>query len=378
MKSSSSTYFSKLDHLRFFAALLVVVWHAIHSNGIIAPSYVPKFWGLSIFEEGHTGVALFITLSGFLFQALGRNSDLDYVQFLRNRVLRIAPLFLTWVLFIYYTGTADPAKLFFSVFALLNRDTLPEVNTVLGGGWTIVVEFQFYLIFPFLLAFTRRYGLRYLCGLLALAIALRAGVWYARDSVQMLAYWTMFGRIDQFLLGMIGCEVFFRHPRLFRSRIALAGLIAVWALLMHRFNELGGFYNHSGYPSTSSIWVYFTTLEGFFYSSIAAFYLGIESRMPAALDKFFAWLGTLSFSFYLNHGIVIEIAYKISIAMGFTIIGFWRGLAFALIACIPLVTVVSAATYYLIEKPFLSLRRNYRTQQNHVSHLVDYSKASVS
>ena len=99
-----------------------------------------------------------MTLSGFIFQAICRNRQIIYFEFLRNRILRIAPLFLVWTLFLFYTGDTDPSKLFVAILSLLNRDAVP------GAGWTIIVEVQFYVIFPFLLVFTRKYGIRYLVG----------------------------------------------------------------------------------------------------------------------------------------------------------------------------------------------------------------------
>lgn len=353
MKSSTAQYFSRLDHLRFFAAFLVLVWHGTHYENIIPTAYVPAYWPLSLFEEGHTGVALFMTLSGFIFQALCRDHEIAYLEFVRNRLLRIGPLFVVWTLALFYLGNIDPTRLFVAVVALLNRDTVP------GGAWTIVVEFQFYLLFPFLIAFGRRYGLRYLVALVLLAMAFRLGIWYEKGSVQMLAYWTIFGRIDQFLLGMIGCELHFRHGRTLGKPLVLVVLIGVWLALAHEFNRVGGFFDNGAYPTRSSVWVYVPTLEGLFYSLITASYLALSLRIPEFLDRSLAWLGTLSYSFYLNHLYVISIAHKACKSLGWEVTGFRNGLAFTLLVCLPLVTLISMATYNLIERPFLSLRRNY-------------------
>ena len=289
MESSTAKYYSRLDHLRFIAALLVLVWHSIHFQNVAPTSYVPTFWPLSILEEGHTGVALFMTLSGFIFHALCRNRKIIYLEFIRNRILRIAPLFLVWTLYLFYTENIDPTKLAVAMLALLNRDVVP------GVGWTIIVEFQFYLIFPFLLSFSLRYGIRYLIALVVLAMLFRLGTWYTQGSVQVLAYWTIFGRIDQFLMGMIGSELFFRYPRQIGRLRVLISLLVAWIVLYQRFNSLGGFYNHSGYPSPSSIWVYFPTLEGIFYSLIAASYMALDRKIPRLVDKCLSWLAGFYF-----------------------------------------------------------------------------------
>lgn len=352
MKSSSSKYLSRLDHLRFFAALLVLVWHATHYKNITSTSYVP-LWPLSVFEEGHTGVALFMTLSGFIFQALCRGHDIKYFEFIRNRVLRIAPLFVVWTLFLFYTGNVDPVKLFVAILGLIDQGTVP------GVGWTIIIEFQFYLIFPFLLVFNQKYGLRYLVGLVVLAIIFRFGVWYTKETVQALSYWTIFGRIDQFILGMIGCELYHRYSKSLGNPFILVGLAISWLSFFQLFNSLGGYYNNGGYPTLSPIWIYFPTLEGLLYSLITASYLSLENPIPKVIDRSLAWMGTLSYSFYLNHLFIIEIMYKVSTTYGLKPVGFGQGLLFAVFVCLPVLTVVSAITYKLIEQPFLSLRRNY-------------------
>jgi len=227
MKSSSFTYFSRLDHLRLLAALMVLFWHGMRYFQQVPTAELPAFWPLSFAQEGHTGVALFMVLSGFIFQTLCRGKEVNYFEFIRNRVLRIAPLFIFWTLLYFYIGDVDPAKLFIAIVGLMNKGTIP------GVGWTIIVEFQFYLLFPFLLIFTRQYGLRYLVCLLLFAVFFRWSIWYTVGTVQDLSYSTIFGRIDQFLLGMINCELACRHKHLFHSRIFLVSLIVIWAAIFH-------------------------------------------------------------------------------------------------------------------------------------------------
>lgn len=94
MRSSNVEYLPKLDHLRFLAALLVFSFHFIHYFFLHWQSLPSQPW-LSVIVEGHTGVGLFFTLSGFLFMLIGlKNENLNYKKFIINRFLRIFPLFL--------------------------------------------------------------------------------------------------------------------------------------------------------------------------------------------------------------------------------------------------------------------------------------------
>ena len=339
------------------AALVVLAWHSLHANQIVPTSYVPSLFPLGILEEGHTGVSLFMTLSGFIFHALCRDSAIHYSQFILNRVLRIAPLFVVWTLFYFYTMDIDSAKLFVALVGLMNNGVVP------GVGWTIIVEFQFYALFPFLFLFARRYGLAYLLGLVLLAMMFRLGVWYTHGSVQSLSYVTIFGHIDQFLLGMIGSELCFRFPRQLGRVPILVLLVAVWLFLYNQFNFLGGFYHLSEYPSRSPLWVVLPTAEGLFYSLITASYLSLEQALPNVVDRALAWLGTLSYSFYLNHVFVIGICIKLCAESGWIVRGFGQGLAFTFLVALPAVVAVSAVTYRLIEVPFLSMRRPYLSKE---------------
>lgn len=353
MKSSDSLYLSKLDHLRFLAALLVLAWHIMRHQLQVPTTFIPSFWPMSLFAEGHTGVALFMVLSGYIFMTLCHDREIDYFAFIRNRMLRIAPLFILWTLLYFYIGNIDPAKLIVAVGALLDHKTVP------GVGWTVIVEFQFYLLFPFLLIFSRKMGLRYLVGLILLAVAIRWCIWFTLGTVQDLSYSTIFGRIDQFLLGMLACAALRKFPTYFKSPLVLLALVALWSFLYHRFDVLGGYFDNHGFPSQASVWVYLPTLEGLFYDLITAAYLGTVQLLPRVLDKAIAWLGMLSYSLYLNHPWAIEVAMKILKRFNVDMTDFWTALILGMATVLPILIVMSAGTYYLIEKPFLSLRTRY-------------------
>ncbi len=353
MESSNSKYFSRLDHLRLLAALMVLFWHVLRYSKQAPTNEVPSFWPLSFAQEGHTGVSLFMCLSGFIFWTLCKNRQINYLKFIRNRTLRIAPLFVVWTLLYFYTSEIDPTKLFVAIVGLLNKGTVP------GVGWTIIVEFQFYLIFPFLLFFTQSYGLRYLWAIVILAIFLRWSVWHATGTVQDLAYSTIFGRIDQFVLGMISGELATRYKQLFHSRALPIALMLIGSALMHWFDSAGGFFDNGGYPSNSSIWIYWPSIEGCLFSLIIASYLGIPILLPKSVDKVLAKLGTLSYSLYLNQHFAILLSHGLAKQIGIDTTGFWNALGFTFFGVFPLLVAMSMMTYYAIERPFLLLRTPY-------------------
>jgi peptidoglycan/LPS O-acetylase OafA/YrhL len=351
VKSSSSLYLSRLDHLRFLAALLVLVWHTVHC--FVPTAYVPPnaLFPLSLLEEGHTGVSLFMVLSGFIFMALCRDKEVAYADFLRNRVLRIAPLFLFWLsLQLWTQPNLDALKVLVSMVTM----TTPGGHMP-GVGWTILVEFQFYLIFPLLLYSYRRDGVRSLLGVLAIAMGVRAAYYVTTANVQTLAYMSLFGRIDQFVLGMLACEASRRWPALFRNPLLFAGSVVGWLFFYHQVNRWGGFYH----LPTQRLWVVFPTLEGLAYGLWTACWLGCPWSLPRWLDDALAWMGKLSFSFYLNHMLVIQVCIALAVKAKMRPNTVGTALAFTFLAVLPLLTLASALTFYVIERPFLSLRRSY-------------------
>ena len=102
MRSEQTAYLERLDHLRLLAAALVVCFHAFHRQvGDLKPDN-PL---LSLIDEGHTGIGLFMVISGFIFTVISHGSAIDYAGFLRNRLVRIYPLYVFAVFLTLSLGT---------------------------------------------------------------------------------------------------------------------------------------------------------------------------------------------------------------------------------------------------------------------------------
>ena len=350
MHSSNKIYYSRIDHLRFIAVLLVIFWHTVYQFGLPNP-YVPSFWPLSIFNEGHTGVALFMTLSGFIFELLVGGEKINYRIFIFNRFLRIAPLFLIWTFLLFWTKDIDPIKFFLALVGFLNKP-----NT-LGIGWAVMVEVQFYLIFPFLTIFFKSKGWRYLVTLIFLAILMRAGIWITQNTVQEITYWSIFGRIDNFLIGMLCCSLY-RLKKTFASNpYILLLLISTLLAYYHWFNLMGGYESNHGH-SESWIWIFMPSIEGALYGLITAQYLSVSCSLPRTVDRIFAWMGAISFSLYMNHLFVLSILKNLLLRNDINLSGYKGGIIF-FIATLFFSIPISVLTYRLIEEPFLNLRKAY-------------------
>lgn len=345
MKSSSGYYYIGLDHVRAIAAFLVFAWHFIHVNG--GQFTPPPVFPLSLVTEGHTGVALFMTLSGYLFAKILNGKRINYVLFIYNRSLRLIPLFLLVIIAArceqYLLGEGIDSYVIGIV-----TDHLPN------GGWSIATEFRYYLLLPGLLWLSRKSKYSLMFVLLA-AVLIRAILYQQRGEMQLLSYWTIVGRIDQFLLGAI-CYQF--RGLIAKRHILASSIFVSFAVFYWYFDSLGGFYKNPSYPSPSAIWVFMPTVEGLAYALIIAWYDNSFTHSTSLLSRSIALIGTYSYSIYLLHFfVVLRIATVINnhlvelsniyVAMLFSVLSFL------------LMVPVGHLSYKYIESPFLKLRSRY-------------------
>src|SRR5260221_11527632 len=121
MRSSSGAHFIALDHVRAVAIFMVFAWHFTHArNGYPVPfDYVPALFPFSVLDEGHTGVALFMSLSGYLFAKLLDGKSIDYRRFLLEPALRLLPLLAVVILIFGLTNVGNRANLLIYAFTIV-------------------------------------------------------------------------------------------------------------------------------------------------------------------------------------------------------------------------------------------------------------------
>ncbi|HAP74742.1 MAG TPA: hypothetical protein DCR14_01505, partial [Acidimicrobiaceae bacterium] len=214
-RSKNVRYLPGVDHLRGVAALYIVVYHGAQQlrGSVGAAQLFPEAQhpGSAVLIEGHTAVSLFMVLSGFILTFGADRRDVQYRGFITNRVLRVVPMYVLVLLIAAFTSPGDFSLGEFLPFVfMLATPPFPAADMGVWSAvlWSVSVEFAFYLVFPFLLRFLQRYGVRYLLGLVLLLNALRLMASATNpDTVRDLSYWTIVGRLDQFLLGMAAAWV---------------------------------------------------------------------------------------------------------------------------------------------------------------------------
>jgi peptidoglycan/LPS O-acetylase OafA/YrhL len=212
-----------LDGLRGVAILLVMLVH-FTQYGMRRPSGVfidQHFWRFA--AAGWVGVDLFFVLSGFLITGIlldSKGSEQFFRNFYMRRVLRIFPL---------YYGTL--AGMFLVVpqilptgenFRLLLRDQgwywsyLLNFRValegwppflVIGHFWSLAVEEQFYLVWPFVVCFFTRRQLTSICvGCFVVSFLVRLGFMLA--GYPLAGYVLTIARMDALAVGALLAIIF--------------------------------------------------------------------------------------------------------------------------------------------------------------------------
>ncbi|HEX8405753.1 MAG TPA: acyltransferase [Duganella sp.] len=359
MKSVNLPYIERIDQLRCFAATLVFLfhftlqWRARGGGGFDTP------WA-GLVTEGHTGVALFFTLSGFLFMRIAQfQRQLTYRPFIRNRLLRIAPLYLTVfvVALSLNRDTFQPQDVLYLLSANLGESPSSR-NVVTGAIWCIPLEFMFYLVFPWLSRFALERGMRYLLQVLALMLFFKLMVYGESANSSLMYFSTAVGRFDQFATGMLAAMAYQRWQPWLERRAGLL-LLPAWAIVVCA-SALQAHVAPFGALPKAPFWIGWSMLESWAWAGVIVTWVAWRGRLPQWLERTLARGGKISFSFYLLHmGVVQTLFHRFDMVHMSGIA--WLDAALALTVVYALACMVAGLSYHTIEAPFLRLRGSYGT-----------------
>ena len=314
-------YLPQLDGLRGIAIFGVLVFH-FNSSEV---GWAGLGFQVGFFELGWTGVTLFFVLSGYLITQIllaTRDEPHYFRNFYTRRALRIFPAYYLMLILAYRAGKdlslmdpqSGPSEWPFYAFYLSNywlgaNAFRTPMSPLLGLSWTLSVEEQFYLLWPFVVRALSARALAGLCAALVIASPLlRWGMLYASDN-PLLTHVSLSSNFDGLALGGL-IAVLRQDSGLMRwtaPRIGLA-LAGVSGLALAALFQAHGFH----YFADSRVWMSATVNTLFFPALVAIFFSGIlmlalvsESRFARLLSfRPLVALGRISYGVYLYHVLV--------------------------------------------------------------------------
>jgi peptidoglycan/LPS O-acetylase OafA/YrhL len=371
--SASRFYLPELDVLRFFAFLAVFLQHAFQKTPAY---YFPETHrslsgrAVSILAwSGGYGVDLFFVLSAFLITQLlmreqATTGTLDVRRFYIRRILRIWPLYFAYLIFIAVIGIRiaqfNVAAKWLILFALLSGNIANALwgwtpTFIASHLWSIAVEEQFYLLWPLVVRGRRPRSLVAAAFvMIAISVIARTICWLASAPGSFV--WTnTLTRLDPLaggiLLGLSTMGKPFRPRALARISLLIFGVATM--LVVSAFCDPYWSPNSArtlffGYPAVTLGCV-----------SILAAFLGRKLNATSLMTRAGVYLGKISYGLYIWHMVALELAVK-ALARPIPFAGDWvESSAFVAFCALGLTIAISAASYRLLETPFLRLKSRF-------------------
>ncbi len=336
-----SFYRPELDVLRFGAFLLVFLHHALPHAA--ADYSIPRQAASAlagVARAGALGVDLFFTLSAYLITELllrERHSrgGIDIRAFYIRRILRIWPLYyfalLILVPAISFLPAEDMPRNYLASFAIFGGNWAcaawgypPSLFALL---WSVSIEEQFYLTWPWLVRFGANCLRPIAYGMLAITTVTRI-VLVIRD-VQHPGIWcNTLARLDPIAGGaLLACFLngtLPAHTR--RTRGLWIGLGAVLLI-------------GSGAAGSNTGWRVLVTYPLAAAASVAIIFGILGARLGSRLHPG-SYLGKISYGLYVFHTAAIRIVPSPILAL-------------------PLTIAIAALSYRYVESPFLRLKGRF-------------------
>jgi peptidoglycan/LPS O-acetylase OafA/YrhL len=349
--SIESNRIPSLDGLRAISILLVIIGHLVLVYDIVVPTPLIKYLDL-----GPLGVRVFFVISGFLITTLllretETHGAINLKRFYYRRTLRIFPPFyfylLVLTLLVLSDGSWIPAddgqamlnNLPYCFLYLTNFSHLFTEGTWLTGhAWSLSIEEQFYLFWPFvILMFSPRKAIR-AAGIIVVVTPI-VGMLYALSHGATQALSTYNDAIPT------GCLLAGLRHYLHQKR-GYAMLLSSRVSAFTPFAVLGLYLLSKGDSFSLRVLPVFTAIN-----------FGIALTIDRALTHSDGLTGRV-----LNYRPLVfigTISYSLYIWQQFCILPGAKPVAFIFPFNLVLLALLALVSYYFIERPVLNLRQKW-------------------
>lgn len=359
-----------LDGLRAISVLIVLIAHM----------------GLEHIVPGGFGVTVFFFISGFLITRLiiaerEKSGKIGLGNFYIRRAVRLYPALLFMALattaFFWLMSWGGPtiveffAAIFYGTNAYQTFQQQAGIMPLMPWThlWSLAVEEHFYLMFPLFLVFMRGNWNRAFWGLaavLALALAWRGFIYFGTSmDPSLYTYMMTDTRIDSIAWGCflsVALHVCGDWKRM-KWMVGFFPFVLAGLAILSSFIIRDDVFRYTFRFTLQGAALFVLFLNLYFWSAL-------RWALPILEWRPLAWIGMVSYALYLWHVPIIDICIRL---MGQTPPAY----IFALI----LSFILAAISFYVVEKPFIALRKKFgahvvKRGGTHKSEIADAAKAT--
>lgn len=210
------------------------------------------------------GVKIFFVLSGFLITTLLMkefiaNKKINFKIFFLKRILRIFPVFYLYLVVIailnYSLNLGLISDHFLGPLLYVNNFSFFQRTWLTGHSWSLAVEEQFYIIWPFTFVFLRK-TLWMFCLILILSAPVMKVVWYYFPDYQEILLKPFIDSADSIfsgaLLAILSFKGFFNSKQMIWKINGLS-FVAILTIIFSMYCVHRGYLGFIFYANTNTI-----------------------------------------------------------------------------------------------------------------------------
>jgi exopolysaccharide production protein ExoZ len=288
--------FRSIQYLRAFAALSVLLFHVTQR-------------GHHSVTVGAGGVDVFFVISGFIMATITNARVTTPFEFLRDRLVRIAPCYWIVTLLLvtlaavipqsFSTFTAPAHHLLLSLAFIPHTDPLGQNFPVLVPGWTLNYEMFFYVLMALALLLPQRWRLPSVTAVLLCLVGIGAAV--PSTNLIFLSYTNPL--LLEFASGMLLATGWLGRALPGRGWGWIAVTLGLSAFLLQAVWPDGSHLASSG-AGRLAVW----GLPAF---CLVAGALAVETHGGIGSSRLGLELGGASYALYLLHGLIVSLCWKL-------------------------------------------------------------------
>lgn len=347
-------YLSGLNGLRAIAAMSVLIAHVSQEG--IADFGLPKFINLPM--AGY-GVTLFFVISGFLItylltQELKKTTTIKIKNFYVRRILRIWPIYYLFIIicllaFLYLDQTDQifVKELWFYIFFAANIPFITHSGImILVHYWSIGVEEQFYLFWPWIVRLSKSNLLRITIILAVVLLIAKLTVWGIWGSSSIIYRFFMVTRFHCMIIGAIAAILYAYNNRVIVNIISHKATQAIsWVLFFSM-----------GFGIVNIPAVIGQELIALASTSMILGQIICNKRLFNLETKFFDFIGKISYGIYVIHPLIIILLSHLFKQLDIDI---YLKLLLVYLSVSISTILIAWISYKYYETPFLKLKRRF-------------------